>query len=577
MRMISMLRARALLFFKDTGANLTIILALSAIPLVLAMGAGVDYARGLVVHSNMADALDAAGLAVGSQSSKPDNCSSASTATSASQTACASLQAVAQQFFNANFRRDASSTGVTPTVVINVASGAVTLTVSDSVPTTFLAAADRLMNSSALDNMQISASSTVVWGQTKLWVSLVLDNTGSMCEPDGNPCSTDTSSSIKINALKTASHNLLTTLQNASTTPGDVLVGIVPFAKDVNVGTANVNASWIDWTDWNTQAPTSAVPVPGVLVGPGDDCPWSSYNCLTQPGGVLTTTGSGTNVAIVETDTIPGTGTYSGYICPGSVPSSSSGQAGHYYNGCYTSVVSGTQNVSSCKNYNNCSYNSKTGKYTATTYTHPWVVNAKSTWRGCVMDRNQNDDADDTTPGTLFPAENDDSCPYASILTFPATVPASTSDMTTMFTNAGTKIDSMLAGGGTNQTIGLAHGMQLQVTGLPYSAPTVGADTTRYIILLSDGLNTMDRWYGNGSSQSTSVDTRMTAACNQAKTQQFVIYTIFVDLGGSSGNSSILSGCATDAAHYYHLTTSGAIITAFADIAQQITNLRVSN
>ncbi len=25
----------------------------------------------------------------------------------------------------------------------------------------------------------------------------------------------------------------------------------MPFAVDVNVGTGNVDANWIDWTDWN--------------------------------------------------------------------------------------------------------------------------------------------------------------------------------------------------------------------------------------------------------------------------------------------------------------------------------------
>jgi hypothetical protein len=192
------------------------------------------------------------------------------------------------------------------------------------------------------------------------------------------------------------------------------------------------------------------------------------------------------------------------------------------------------------------------------------------------MDRNQNDDADDTTPGTLFPAENSDNCPYAAVLPLPNKTNFVASDMTTMFTNLGTQVDAMLASGGTNQTIGLAHGMQLQSTGLPYSPPTLGADTTRYIILLSDGLNTMDRWYGDGHNESTQVNDRMTAACTQAKSEGFVIYTIFVDLGG--GNSTTLQSCASDpVTKYFHLTTSGAIITTFNDIAQQITSLRVSH
>ena len=79
----------------------------------------------------------------------------------------------------------------------------------------------------------------MLWGIKKLNLALVLDNTGSM------------SSSAKMTNLKTAAHNLLTTLKNAAKTPDDVKVAIVPFATDVNAGTANVGASWIDWTDWD--------------------------------------------------------------------------------------------------------------------------------------------------------------------------------------------------------------------------------------------------------------------------------------------------------------------------------------
>jgi hypothetical protein len=86
--------------------------------------------------------------------------------------------------------------------------------------------------------IKLSASSEVLWGIKKLNLVLVLDNTGSM------------SSSSKMTQLKAAAHNLLTTLENAAKSPGDVTVAIVPFATDVNAGTNHVDAPWIDWTDW---------------------------------------------------------------------------------------------------------------------------------------------------------------------------------------------------------------------------------------------------------------------------------------------------------------------------------------
>ena len=50
----------------------------------------------------------------------------------------------------------------------------------------------------------------------------------------------------------------------------------------------------------------------------------------------------------------------------------------------------------------------------------------------------------------------------------------------------------------------------------------------------------------------------------------------FRPIGGAIGDSQILQDCASDSSKYYHLTTAGAIIDTFNQIAQQITNVRVS-
>jgi hypothetical protein len=136
----------------------------------------------------------------------------------------------------------------------------------------------------------------------------------------------------------------------------------------------------------------------------------------------------------------------------------------------------------------------------------------------------------------------------------------------------------MSAGGSTNQPIGLAWGWLAFADGNPLNAGTLPADTTQVIILLSDGLNTQDRWYGDGSNQSSSVDDRMTAVCSAVRnaTPQIQVYTVFVDLGGTNGNSSVLLNCATDSSKYYDLTTSGSIITTFNQIGQTLANLHLA-
>lgn len=593
-------------FMRAKGANVAMMFALSLLPLAVAAGAGLDYAQAMMVRSKMLDALDAAALAVGAQ----PNLTSAQATT------------LAQSVFDANYK------GPGHPVISPVIQGqSVSVTGSDNVATTSLALVGKT-------SIAVSATSIVVWGQAKMWVSLVLDNTGSMTQTDSTGLS-------KMTALKDASHQLLAKLQTAAASgnPGDVQVAIIPFAKDVNVGTGKVGATWIDWSDWNVQYGST----PSSSVGPGSSCPLS-LGCVSGPG-------STTSASKVPS---------SGLICPKAVGSSSTGQTGHYYDGCYNSIqqnkVTVTTTATPMKDVQNCktisnvnsgaeSCSSQTGypktngtatnssttsytpnytgdstssttpaisgsstsnspalpgtcsttsgvktctwtrtiTYTSTVvttaitasgkYDHSWVINDHSVWRGCVMDRNQDDDTTSATPGNKFPAEQSDSCSVATVmpLNYNWDSTSGTSD------NLSAKIDSMVANGGTNQTIGLAHGMQIQMQGDPYNAPAIPANTARYIILLSDGLNTMDRWYGDGSNQSTQVDARMAKACTNAKNQGFIIYTLFVDIAGAQGNSTVLKNCATDTSKYYDLTTSSAIVTAFNDIAQKITNLRVSH
>ncbi len=108
------------------------------------------------------------------------------------------------------------------------------------------------------------------------------------------------------------------------------------------------------------------------------------------------------------------------------------------------------------------------------------------------MDRTQNYDTTADAPsqqsGSLFPAENAQSCVPSTITPLPATWTVA------QWTTLSNQVDAMSPGGSTNQTIGLAHGMQALTNVSPYNAPPVPSNTTRYIILLSDGLNTQDRW-----------------------------------------------------------------------------------
>ncbi|MEI9929682.1 MAG: VWA domain-containing protein [Rhizomicrobium sp.] len=341
----------------------------------------------------------------------------------------------------------------------------------------------------------------------------------------------DSTGTTKISALKSASHSLLTMLQNAASSggAGSVQVALLPFARDVKVGTSYSSATWLSWTDW-LAAPSQT---PSTTLGPGSPCPYQDndegFHCQSTP-----TNGSS------SVNNIPSSGTYAGYICP------SGNTVGHYYNGCWTSTSLGGGN-----------------------YSHTWVTNNKNTWGGCVTDRTQDYDIQNTvpstsTPSTLMVAENSPSCVLAPMIALGYN-----------WTTLGNAIDAMQANGSTNQTIGLSWGWQAQTQGVPYSPPALPPNTQQVMILLSDGLNTQDRWYGDGSDQSTQVDGRMSKACANLKAANVTVYTVFVDLNGTQGNSSVLQNCASDPSKYFDLTSSNQIIATFNAIGEQITNLRV--
>ncbi len=479
------IRAHGRAFWRSRRGNVAMIFALMLVPLTIAAGAGLDFSRAMIVHARLGEALDSAGLAVAAAKGLTQD----------------QIQSLAQSYFDANFKLD-HSFGTPDTVTVNETSANDTVVLSTKVnmPTT-------LMSVAGIKSLPVGFSSTVVWGQTKLWVALVLDNTGSMTE-------TDSTGTSKITALQSASHSLLTMLQNASANAGDVMVSIVPFNRDVNIGSSNYGASWLDWSTWDSSNGSNQY-----------------TNCSGGSGG-----GGGNYYYNRYDGPIIGSGGFYNI---------SYGDGGGYGGGY------GGGGYGGGGNRNNC--------------TKTWVPDNHNTWNGCVMDRTQNYDTQNTTPdptiaATLFPTDQYSSCPLAMM------------GLSDDWTALGDEIDNMYATGNTNQTIGLAWGWQTMTDGDPMNSGTLPENTQRFIILLSDGLNTQNRW----TTSQSSIDAREEKACDNAKAAGITIYTVFVDLNGTSGNSAPLQYCATDSSKYFDLTTSGQIVTAFNTIGEQITNLRVA-
>ena len=515
------------------AGNVAITFAFASLPIIGFVGAAVDYSRANSVKAAMQTALDSTALMLAKEAASDTE---------------DQLKTNATKFFKALFTRQEAK-DIDVQVSYSTSGGSnVVIQATAALDAEFV----RVLG---YDTFHLRATSTAKWGITRLRVALVLDNTGSMADAG------------KMTALKTATKSLIDQLHGAVTTDGDVYVSIIPFAKDVNLGKSNFASDWIYWgtvTGTPAQDPTMA-----------DDTSWDANNGTCSSGGWSKRPLCRANV---------GTCSVSGYTNQDACTSSGVCSAGGY----------STQ--STCTSHGTCSNPSYTTKSkcqnkgatwtvnTWTSYNGIWTVTGVWTpkahnatnWNGCVMDRGNWDDPDTTynfdtnasppdpvTPrwSSLYAAEQYSSCPKA------------VKGLTYEWDNMKTLVDSMTPNGNTNQAIGLQVGWMSLVGGGPFTVPAMDSDFKyqQVIILLTDGLNTQDRWY----STAAEIDAREQLTCDNVKAAKIDLYTIQVNTGGDP-TSTLLQDCASDPAKFFLLTSADQITATFQTIGTNLTKLRVA-
>ena len=419
-------------FLKNRRGGVAPLMGFLALPLMGFVGVAVDYTRANAARAAFQASLDSTALMLSKKA--------------ATQTG-SDLQIAASDTFNALFTRpDVTNVAITASYS-STGGSQVVLSGTANVQTNFLGVL-------GYGEIPIGASTTSIWGNSRLRVALVLDNTGSMA------------SSNKMPALKTAAQNLLNQLRAAVVRDGDVYVSIVPFSKDVNVGSDKNAETWLRWDLWEAE---------------NGSCSSGSYSTQSS-----------------------------------------------------------------------CASHGKT-----------WTPASHTTWNGCVTDRDQNFDTTNDAPGaggTLYPAEQYSSCPVALM------------PLSYDWTALGAKITAMTPNGNTNQAIGLQMGWQ-SLTAAPFTVPPMDPNYkySQVIILLTDGLNTEDRWY---SSQS-SIDKRQQKTCDNIKAAGITLYTVQVNTGNDP-TSTLLQNCASDASKFFLLKSSTEIVTTFNQIGTALSNLRLA-
>jgi Flp pilus assembly protein TadG len=454
-RIVTDLKSTFPRFVRAERGNVAMMFALMLPVLITSIGAAIDYSRAVNARSAMQAAADATALMISKEA--------------ASLTA-AQITTKAQAYFNALYNHpEIGSVTFSAAYTANSGSGAsVAVTAAGSMQTDF-------MKLAGISSMPINVAATTKWGNMRYRIALALDNTGSMGDAD------------KMNQLQIATKQLITNFYNMASGNDDVYISIVPFAKDVNVGTANKNATWLRWT-----------------TGTDDD--------------------SFTNTA-------------------------------------------GT-----------CSSNTWWTTYTKTTCPGTWTAISKNSWNGCVMDRDEDydvavDGLNSTPIGLMAPAEQYNACP-TSIL-----------GMTSVKTGQSTlnsKVDAMSPNGGTNQAIGLTWAQKTLLASGPFTSPVAKDNNYTYIdaiILLTDGLNTQSRFYGNGSSHSDQIDARQMTSCTNIKGTGIKIFAVQVATDGDPV-STMLQQCTNDPTnpnYFSYITQASQMTVQFQNIFKELARLRVAS
>ena len=204
---------------RDTSGVTAVLFAICAVPVLLIIGAGVDFSRVSAARTAAQSAADAAALAAASSKLDVE----------------AAMRLVADNHATANVRETNAHGSRITDFAYNATTREVTLKMTGTVPATFLALAGR----STLPYQAEAKAVRGLNGTTEL--VLVLDNTWSM-------------SGTKLDALKAAAEDLVVQLRQDP--KADVKIGVVPYADYVNVGVNNRNSGWVDVPpDYSTTTP----------------------------------------------------------------------------------------------------------------------------------------------------------------------------------------------------------------------------------------------------------------------------------------------------------------------------------
>lgn len=534
------------MFARAREGNIAIIAAAGLVPLVGLAGAAVDYANATSARTQLQTAVDAAVLAVNKASLDPTK-STGDLRRLAMDTITGSLEGAAS-FALTKFEVDR-------------AAGSVKISASASTTTSLLGAV-------GIDTIDFNTTAESVIGSQSLEIAMVLDNSGSMA-------------GSKIRDLETAAKNLTNTMFTISSERVAVKMGIVPFAATVNVGSDKAREPWIDSEGLSSIHPNNI----------GDDTTrfdlFDAMDNITWGGCV-----EARPYPLDVDDTAPDAGTPDTLFVPLFAPDEPDNWRGAWNN--YARDNAGLGRDGACR----------------------WGSQGGDRGRRGWWNEEDDDDRDRGRRGhngaETGATKDAQYCRYFDpnlrerLARGSRTGPNFLCDsqpITALSTDQGVVrrgLEGMRAYGGTNIAEGIAWGWRVLSPSTPFTGgePYDKADNRKFMIVMSDGAN----WHAGTSNPGMSVysswgyakegrlgrptsststlrrrmNERTLEVCTNAKRQGISVYTIAFEVSDAT-TLDLLQSCASSARHAFKATSGNQLIARFQEIADQISQLRLSN
>lgn len=198
-----------------------------------------------------------------------------------------------------------------------------------------------------------------------------------------------------------------------------------------------------------------------------------------------------------------------------------------------------------------------------------WVddTEAGSAWSGCVGSRSGNGEENADYSGRDFPAISGDLC---------------NNPITPLTANLETPkaaMGALMARGWTYMPAGLAWGWRTLEGGLPFdeAQDNGGMERDRIIVMMTDGDNTRAAsGTRHDSTNRNKADRATDSLCTAIKGQGIQIYTIAYEIK-TTKTRRLLEGCASGSEQYFDARNAADLNSAFAEIAANLSTLRLTN